>query len=240
MMESLSGKSYLAFCLFQIFLSEIVKLPWDLFDDNTSCFKSRLRSHPTSLCLVALAASDLVFCVYNLPLTAYQVTPHLCINNSWKRFFLSVFFFVWTLEEDHFSQYFSLYQLLKKTISLSIFIVAVTIPVWIGGSVCMSVYLLQKHFRIWFYMFEFQLYSFLLLWKHWSLLIHHDPHRCTSGSWRLLWTHHQQILYKGNIFISRLQRSVVAWWLWLISTVLQDNDPDSGNEPEALSYNRSS
>ena len=35
--------------------------------------QSRLRSHPTSLCLVALAASDLVFCLYNLPLTAYQV-----------------------------------------------------------------------------------------------------------------------------------------------------------------------
>ena len=85
-------------------------------------------------------------------------------------------------------------------------------------------------------MFEFQLYSFLLLWKHWSLLIHHDPHRCSSGSWRLLWTHHQQILYKGNIFISRLQRSVVAWWLWLISIVLRKNDPDSGNEPESQSY----
>ena len=136
MMESVSGKSCLAFCLFQIFLSQIVNYLKIFFDDNTFCFKSRLRSHPTSLCLVALAASDLVFCVYNLPLTAYQVTPHLCIINSWKRFFLSVFFFVWTLAEDHFSQYLSLYQLLKKIISLSIFIAAVTIPVWIGDSVC--------------------------------------------------------------------------------------------------------
>ena len=81
-MESVSSKSCSSFCLFQIFLSQIVKLPKDVFDDNTFCFKSRLRSHPTSLCLVALAASDLVFCVYNLPLTAYQVTPHLCIINS--------------------------------------------------------------------------------------------------------------------------------------------------------------
>ena len=129
--------------------------------------------------------------------------PSSLYHQLLKKIFLSVVFFVWTLEEDHFSQYLSLYQLLKKIISLSIFIVAVTIPVWIGGSVCMSVCLLQKHFRIWFYMFEFQLYSFLLLWKHWRLLIHHDPHRCTSGSWRLLWTHHQQILYKGNIFISK-------------------------------------
>ena len=108
MMESVSSKSCLAFCLFQIFLSQIVKLPKEVFDDNTFCFKSRLRSHPTSLCLVALAASDLVFCVYNLPLTAYQVTPHLCIiNPCWKRFF---------------SQYFSSYELLKKIISLSIFL----------------------------------------------------------------------------------------------------------------------
>ena len=107
MVESVSDKTCSSFCLFQIFLSQIVKLPKDVFDDNTFCFKSRLRSHPTSLCLVALAASDLVFCVYNLPLTAYQVTPHLCIKNSWKRFF---------------SQYFSLYELLKKIISLSIFL----------------------------------------------------------------------------------------------------------------------
>jgi len=40
--------------------------------------QSRLRSHPTSLCLVALAASDLVFCVYNLPLTAYQYFHRGC------------------------------------------------------------------------------------------------------------------------------------------------------------------
>lgn len=42
-------------------------------DDILQYSQSRLRSHPTSLCLVALAASDLVFCLYNLPLTAYQV-----------------------------------------------------------------------------------------------------------------------------------------------------------------------
>ena len=71
-------------------LTQMVKLHEDVFDDNTSCFKSRLRTHPTSLCLVALAASDLVFCVYNLPLTAYQVISHLYIN-SWIISFLSVF-----------------------------------------------------------------------------------------------------------------------------------------------------
>ena len=42
-------------------------------------FQSRLRTHPTSFCLIALAASDLVFCVYNLPLTAYQVVAILKI-----------------------------------------------------------------------------------------------------------------------------------------------------------------
>lgn len=40
--------------------------------------QSRLRCHPTSLCLVALAVSDLVFCVFNLPLTAHQYFHRGC------------------------------------------------------------------------------------------------------------------------------------------------------------------
>ena len=38
--------------------------------------QSRYRSHPTSICLVALSASDLLFCLYNLPLTAHRVSGH--------------------------------------------------------------------------------------------------------------------------------------------------------------------
>ena len=43
---------------------------------------SRLRSHPTSLCLVALGISDLLFCTYNLPLIAHEYFHYGCEFDS--------------------------------------------------------------------------------------------------------------------------------------------------------------
>ena len=40
--------------------------------------RSTLRSHPTTMCLVSLAISDLIFSVYNLPVMAHKFFHRGC------------------------------------------------------------------------------------------------------------------------------------------------------------------